>query len=115
MQTVLEEKFYVGEGGFAFSIRTGIDMTNLADGEIKGVIQRPNGSLVDRVIPIAKVTDVTTGTVDFDVLDTDFSMPGYYKVQVYTKDADAALARPSHIFSFEVVDNLVKDVENLFP
>lgn len=115
MHKVLEEVFYVGEGGFAFSIKTGIDMTNLSDGEIKGVIKRPNGSTVYRSILTAKITDVATGTLDFDIVETDFVEPGTHSVQIFTKDADAVLARPSHIFSFEVIENLVKDVDKLFP
>ena len=114
MQKVLEEVFYVGEGGFAFSIKTGIDMTNLADGEIKGVIKRPNSSVVSRTILIAKVTDLVNGVVDFDIEEADFVEPGIHSVQIFTKDSDATLARPSHIFSFEVIGNLVKDVPNLF-
>lgn len=114
MQKVLEEVFYTNEGGFAFSIKTGIDMSSLVDGEIKGVIKRPNGSVVDRTIPVSKVTDAVTGTVDFDILDSDFAEEGVHSIQVFTKDADAALARPSHIFSFEVQNNLVKDAAALF-
>lgn len=114
MANVLEELFYVGEGGFAFSIKTGIDMSNLVDTEVVGVIKRPNGSIVKRVIPIAKVTDAVTGTVDFEIIDTDFAKPGSHSIQIFAKDADAVLARPSHVFSFEVGENLVKDVAKLF-
>lgn len=111
---LLEETFYPGEAGFSFSIKTGIDMSNLLDGEIKGVIGRPNGSVVYRTIPVAKVADAVTGTVYFDIEATDFTEPGYYTVQIYTKDADADLARPSHLVRFEVQKGIVVDADKMF-
>ena len=110
---LLEEVFYPGEAGFSFSIKTGIDMSNLLDGEIKGVIGRPNGSVVYRTIPIAKVSDAPTGTVYFDIETTDFTEPGEYTLQIYTKDADGTLARPSHLVRFEVEKGIV-DAAKIF-
>jgi len=104
---ILEEEFYPGEGGFAFSIKTGIDLTGLLEGEIKGVIKRPNSSVVYRTIPLAKIADVATGTVYFDILSSDFTVPGEYKMQIFAKDADGTLTRPSHVVSFTVASNLV--------
>ena len=110
----LEEEYYVDESGFSFIIKTGLDLSSLADGEIKGVIRRPNGSIVSRTIPIASITDQNTGSVAFDIIPGDFSEAGTYFIQVFAKDADADLARPSHAFSFSVVSALVKDADALF-
>ncbi len=110
---LLEETFYPGEAGFSFTIKTGIDMSNLLDGEIKGVIGRPNGSTVNRSIPLAKVSDAATGTVYFDIESTDFTEPGYYTMQIYVKDADGGLARPSHLIRFEVQSGIV-DAAKIF-
>jgi len=113
MSILLEETFYPGEAGFSFEIRTGVDMSNLIDGEIKGVIGRPNGSTVNRVIPMAKVNDLVTGTVYFDIESTDFTESGNYTMQIYVKDADGGLARPSHLIRFEVQDGIV-DAAKIF-
>ncbi len=110
---VLEEAFYPGEAGFSFSIKTGIDMSNLLDGEVKGVIRRPNKSLVSRTIPIAQISDKPTGTVFFEIVATDFTMPGTYTMQIQVKDADTSLTRPSHPISFEVEANLA-DAADVF-
>ena len=110
----LEEEYYVDESGFAFIVKTGLDLSNLVDGEIKGVIKRPNGSIVSRDIPVVKITDQTTGTLSFDIEAGDFTLPGTYYIQVFAKDADTTLARPSHAFSFTVKEPLVKDVDGLF-
>lgn len=114
MNRLLEEEYYIGESGFAFTIKTGINLAGLVDGEIKGVIKRPNGSIVARTIEISDISDVATGTVLFDVEPEDFTTAGTYKIQVFVKDADAALARPSHVFSFNVVPGLVSDADSLF-
>ena len=110
----LEEEYYVDESGFAFIIKTGLDLSSLTDGEIKGVIRRPNGSIVSRTIPIVNITDQATGSVSFDIEPGDFSEVGTYYIQVFAKDADAELARPSHAFSFSVIAALVKDADSLF-
>ena len=110
----LEEEYYVGEGGFAFVVKTGIDMSSLQDGEIMGVIKRPNDSIVKRSIPTVKISDTATGTVSFDIVATDFTMPGTYSVQIFVKDADTSVARPSHPFTFTVNGALVKDADALF-
>lgn len=110
---LLEEVFYPGEAGFSFAIKTGIDMSNLLDGEIKGVIGRPNGSVVSRVIPIAKISDAPTGTLYFDIETTDFTEPGEYSMQIFTKDADGSLIRPSHLIKFEVEKSVV-DAATIF-
>ncbi len=110
---LLEEIFYPGEAGFSFAIKTGIDMSNLLDGEIKGVIGRPNGSVVPRTIPLAKVSDLVTGTVYFDIETTDFTEPGEYTVQIFTKDADGTLIRPSHLIRFAVEKSIV-DAASIF-
>lgn len=110
---LLEEVFYPGEAGFSFAIKTGIDMSNLLADEIKGVIGRPNGSVVTRTIPIAKVADATTGTVYFDIEATDFTEPGEYTMQIFTKDADGTLIRPSHLIRFEVEKGIV-DASSIF-
>ncbi|MCK5643219.1 MAG: hypothetical protein KAJ19_20590 [Gammaproteobacteria bacterium] len=110
---LLEEVFYPGEAGFSFSIKTGIDMSNLLDGEIKGVVGRPNGSVVARTIPLAKVFDAATGSVYFDIEVTDFTEPGEYTMQIFTKDADGTLVRPSHLIRFEVQKSIV-DAATIF-
>lgn len=110
---LLEETFYPGEAGFSFAIKTGIDMSNLIDGEVKGVIGRPNGSVVHRTIPMAKVTDLVTGTVFFDIETTDFTEPGIYSMQIFTKDADGGLTRPSHLVRFEVQSSII-DAAKIF-
>ena len=112
-RVTLEETFYPGEAGFSFAIKTGIDMTNLIDGEVKGVIGRPNGSVVHRTIPMAKVFDLVTGSVYFDIEDTDFTEVGQYIMQIATKDADGVLSRPSHPVCFEVEDNVL-DASKVF-
>lgn len=114
MATVLlEETFYPGEAGFSFQIKTGINMTGLLNGEIKGVIRRPNGSAVIRTIPTSKIADLITGTVFFDIEVTDFNEVGTYKMQIQTRDADAPLTRPSHPIQFEVEPNLA-DAADVF-
>ena len=110
---LLEEQFYPGESGFSFDIKTGIDMTNLLDGEIKGVVGRPNGSTVPRTIPLAKISDLVTGQVYFDIESTDFTETGIYSVQIFTKDADGSLFRPSHLIRFEVVRAVI-DASTIF-
>ncbi len=110
---LLEEIFYPGEAGFSFAINTGIDMSNLLDGEVKGVIGRPNGSVVYRTIPMAKVSDLITGTVFFDIEATDFTEPGEYTMQIFAKDADGPLIRPSHLIRFEVQANIA-DANDVF-
>ena len=110
---VLEEVFYPGEAGFSFSIKTGIDMSNLLVDEIKGVIRRPNKSLVSRTIPLNKISDAATGTVFFDIEPTDFTVPGTYTMQIQTKDADTTLTRPSHPIQFEVQPNIA-DAADVF-
>jgi len=108
---LLEEVFYPGEAGFSFSIKTGIDMSNLEEGEVKGVIGRPNGSIVSRTIPLAKVLDAVTGHVYFDIESTDFTEPGEYMVQVFTNDANGTLIRPSHVVRFKVEKSIVDAVK----
>jgi len=110
---LLEEVFYPGEAGFSFAIKTGIDMSNLLEDEIKGVIGRPNGSVVSRTIPLAKVSDAATGTVYFDIEPTDFTKPGEYTMQIFTKDADGDLIRPSHLIRFEVEKSII-DASSIF-
>jgi len=110
---VLEEIFYPGETGFSLSIKTGIDMTNLEEGEVKGIIKRPNGSIAHRTIGVSKISDLLTGTVLFDILSTDFTDPGIYSVQIFAKDLDGTLIRPSHIIKFMVESNLV-DASKVF-
>ncbi len=110
---VLEEVFYPGEAGFAFKIKTGLDMTNLLEGEIKGVVGRPNGSVVRRTIPLAKIDDLVTGTVFFDIIAEDFTEPGEYKMQIFTNDASGTLQRPSHLITFEVQET-VMDAAGVF-
>lgn len=114
MNRILEEDYYVGEYGFFFTIKTGIDMTNLLDGEVKGVIKRPNGSIVRRNILSANLTDRPTGTVQFEIVDGDFNQEGVFTIQIFAKDADTTLARPSHSFSFNVVESVAKDVNAVF-
>lgn len=110
----LEEEYYVDERGFSFIVKTGLDLSNLVDGEIIGVLKRPNASVVSRIIPVAKITDQATGSVSFEIEDGDFTMEGIYYIQVFAKDADTTLARPSHAFSFSVKRSLVKDADSLF-
>jgi hypothetical protein len=110
----LEEEYYVDESGFAFIVKTGLDLSNLVDGEIMGVLKRPNDSVVSRSIPTARITDLNTGSVSFDIEANDFTMEGVYYIQVFVRDADTGLSRPSHAFSFNVRQSLVKDADSLF-
>jgi hypothetical protein len=99
---VLEEKFYVAEYGFSFVVKTGIDLTNMVEGDLKGVLQRADGSVALKNIPLANISEVATGTVLFPVSDTDFTVPGRYVAQVFVKDTSLGVARPSHPFGFDV-------------
>ncbi len=110
---LLEETFYLGESGFSFSIKTGIDMSNLIDGEIKGVIKRENGSIVSRTIPLNKISDALTGHVFFDIEESDFTEKGSYVIQIMTRDSDAGITRPSHLVKFEV-ESGIADADKIF-
>lgn len=110
----LEESFYVDEKGFSFKVKTDLDMSSIIEGEIKGVIVRPNGSQVAKNISIGNIADAATGTVYFPVVDGDLNSEGQYRAQVYVKDTDLDLARPSHIFTFWVFEGLETDIDSLF-
>jgi hypothetical protein len=110
----LEESFYVGEHGFSFRVKTDIDLTGVVEGEIKGVIVRPNRSQISKNISIGNITDAATGTLMFPVVDNDLNAEGQYTAQIYVKDSDLNISRPSHIFTFSVFEGLELDPDSLF-
>lgn len=110
----LEERFYVGEHGFKFVVRTGLDMSALAEGEIMSVLKRPKGSVVKRVIPLLDIQSATLGTVLMSVGEGDFSEVGQYQAQIFIRDVTMNSARPSHVFTFIVQEPVVSEFESIF-
>lgn len=110
----IEERFYVGERGFKFVVRTGLDMTVLAEGEIVSVLKRPNGNTIKRVIPLADIQDVQLGQVLMSVDTNDFNVAGEYQAQIFIKDASLGHARPSHVFTFVVQEPVISPFEPIF-
>lgn len=111
---MLEDQYYVGEYGFFFTIKTGIDLTAVVEGEIRGVLRRPNGSTIHRNIPRVNVTDQAVGKLLFQVESGDFTSVGDYHCQVFVRDVDVGIVRPSHVFGFQVVEGLTISPGNLF-
>ena len=110
----LEERFYVGEHGFKFVVKTGLNMSALAEGEIKSVLKCPHNITIKRVIPLVDVVDAVTGTVLMEVGSGDLDAAGNYSAQIFILDSSLNQARPSHIFTFVVMDPVVKDFESIF-
>lgn len=111
----LEEQFYTNEQGFDFQVKTGLDLTDLQDGEIVGVVLRPNGSTVTRTINIARIVGAATdGVILFPIQSGDLTQPGNYRAQIFIRDADLGRARPSHPWEFKVVNGLVANPSSLF-
>lgn len=108
----LEETFYVNEQGFDFLVETGLVMTGFNLGDVRSVLKRPGGSVVNRVIPVVDVLDPAKGIVLMSVDQGDLSLPGMYEAQIFFKNG--SLIRPSHVFKFEVGLGLVQDPANLF-
>lgn len=98
---LLEEKFYVSEYGFNFIVKTGINTTGTAEGDLKAVIKRPDQSVAVKTIPLANISDAGTGTVLFPIAATDLTIPGRYEAQVFIRIVGSKV-RPSHTFEFDV-------------
>jgi hypothetical protein len=99
---VLEEKFYVSEFGFNFEVQTGLNLVNFIEGDFRAVLRRPDGSVSAKNIPLANVLDTAKGTVLFPISGSDLKIPGRYAAQVFVRDQNLGVARPSHVFQFDV-------------
>lgn len=108
---ILEERFYVSEYGFNFTVKTGLNLTNFVEGDFKAVLKRPDGSVSVKNIPLSNVTEVATGTVLFPITSKDLTQEGRYKAQVFVRDVNLNFGRPSHAFEFDVEKPIGESVE----
>lgn len=106
MMVTLEEKFYVGESGFYFTVQTGLSMAGANAGDIRSVLKRPNGSIVRRTIPLTDILNGDTGETIMLVGSGDLNAPGIYRAQIWVRDTSLNRMRPSHEFRFEVLDTI---------
>lgn len=109
----IDNLFYVGEHGFFFNMRTGIDLTNAQ--EVRAAWLRPNGTTLSPAptIPIGDVQDVLTGDINVVAPQGLLNTPGTYILQVVVRIAGGVIA--SRHIEFAVRSGAAPDLSAIFP
>lgn len=90
----IENIFYVGEHGFYFNLKTGIDMTGLSNAAVRAVWLKPDGVTLSPApsIPTGDRIDPETGDVNVNIPQGLLAEEGTYLLQVVAQIAGGVLA-----------------------
>lgn len=99
----ISEKFYQDEYGFYVVATTNLNLTNLAAGDVRMLLRKPDGTVVKRDIPQVDWLDDATGELRLLFQNGDLNQLGSYEFQIVVRDTVASALRPSHLAKLSVV------------
>lgn len=104
--------FYLGEHGFYFNLKTGIDMTGVVDGDVRAVWLRPDGTHVSPSVPTGDRIDPATGDVNVTVPQGLLSAAGTYILQIVVRVGGGVVA--SRPIQFAAQQGAAPDLSGVF-
>lgn len=88
--------------GFRVQVDTGLNLFQATDLWLR--MQRPDGTLIDRIVVTADITNAVEGIISLPIVEGDLNQVGWYHMQVIDKTPGRYL--PSGILRFTVEKSL---------
>jgi hypothetical protein len=88
----IDNLFYIGEHGFYFNLKTGVDMTDAL--EVRAAWLKPDGMTLSPApeVPAGDIINAATGEVNVVVPQGLLSAAGSYILQIVTRVAGGVIA-----------------------